>query len=221
MEKVGILVVSYGSRGVSYVDAFKRSNNYEVDLYIADKQLNPFNARVAKEQVVIPDLNVEKIFNFAQKNKDEIDFALVGPEKPIIAGIRDKIEPLGIPVICPTKEYALEESKVNQRYLLADCCPKTNPKFKVFDPQKDGNRDEVKKKVYSFLDELNNEVAVKPDLPGYGKGVGVWGDHFTSREDVFAHFLTIYESGGRVIIEKKIDGEESSFQCFCSGRISI
>jgi len=60
MENIGILVVSYGSRAASIVDAFKRSS-YNVRLYIADRQRNPFNLERAEEHVVIPDLSVEKI----------------------------------------------------------------------------------------------------------------------------------------------------------------
>lgn len=219
MEHVGILVVSYGSRGVAITDALARSENYEVEFYIADKQKNPFSFKIAKEHIVIPDLSAEKIFSFAKKRKEKIDFGIVGPEGPIIAGVRDLIEEnLEIPMICPTKEFALEESKIRQRILLEKCCIEVNPKFQVFNPREDGRREEVKKKLWKWLDEIGNEVAVKPDLPGYGKGVGVWGDHFSTREELFVHFLSIYENGGTVLVEEKIDGEESSFQCFCDGK---
>jgi len=75
----------------------------------------------------------------------------------------------------------------------------------------------VRKNLYAWLDELDNKVAVKPDNPAAGKGVGVWGDHFNTREQVFEHFLANYEYGP-VIIEEKIEGEESSFQAFCDGK---
>ena len=65
MEKIGILVVSYGARAVAMVDSFKRSTNYDVELYIADKQRNPFNVKKAVKHVVIPDLDAEKICKFA------------------------------------------------------------------------------------------------------------------------------------------------------------
>ncbi|MEM2987979.1 MAG: hypothetical protein QXK26_02930 [Candidatus Bathyarchaeia archaeon] len=45
VERVGILVVSYGAREVAMVDAFLRSTNYKVEVYVADKQRNPFNVR--------------------------------------------------------------------------------------------------------------------------------------------------------------------------------
>jgi len=218
METVGILVVSYGSRAASFVDAFSRSNAYETKLYIADKQKNPFNVKRAEEHRVIHDLNIDKITEFVEKYREKIDFGIIGPEGPIIDGVRDKIEEkIEIPIICPTKEFALEYSKVKQRNLLKECCPEVNPRFRVFDKKDYNNQDEVRRDVYSWLDELDNEAVVKPDRPGYGKGVGVWGDHFNSREDLFKHFLSIYENDS-VIIEEKIDGEESSFQAFCDGK---
>jgi len=218
MERVGVLVVSYGSRAVSMVDAFCRSENYKAEIFVADKQRNPFNAEKAKAHAVIPNLDVEEICSFAKKHRDEIDFGIVGPEKPIIDGVRDIVErETGIVMICPTKEYAIEASKVAQRHLFQEVAPEVNPQFKVFDSKDYGNVAEVKKAVWEWLDELENQVAVKPDSPVAGKGVGVWGDHFNTREQLFQHFLANYEQGP-VIIEEKIEGEESSFQAFCDGK---
>jgi len=218
MEKIGILIVSYGSREAAMVDAFSRSENYAVEIYVADKQRNPFNVEKAKRHVVIPDLNIEEICKFAKKYEDRIDFGIVGPEKPIIDGLRDVVEKeTRIPMICPTKRYAIEGSKVAQRYLFRKVAPEVNPKFKIFDPKDYSSLEEVRKKVYAWLDELDNRVAVKPDSPAAGKGVGVWGDHFNTREQIFDHFLANYEHGP-VIIEEKIEGEESSFQAFCDGK---
>src|SRR4030066_44652 len=154
MQKVGVLVVCYGARETAMVDACARSQNYKVNLYIADKQRNPFNVEKAAIHVVIPDLDIEKICKFAETNKDAIDFAMIGPEKPIIDGVRDL---------------------------------------------------------------LDNQAVVKPDKPTAGKGVGVWGDHFSTRERLFEHFMSNFQYG-TVIIEERIDGEESSFMAFCDGK---
>jgi phosphoribosylamine--glycine ligase len=218
MEKVGVLVVSYGAREVAMVDAFTRSPNHKVELYIADKQRNPFNMEKAAKHVVIPDLNAEEICRFAENNKDQIDFAIVGPEKPIIAGVRDIIEQrTGIPVICPKRQYAIEASKVEQRLLFQEIMPEANPRFKIFDPKNYKGTSDVKKAVYSWLDQLDNKAVVKPDKPTAGKGVGVWGDHFTTREQLFEHFMSNFQYSA-VIIEEKVDGEESSFQALCDGK---
>ena len=218
MEKVGVLVVSYGARETAMVDAFARSPNHKVELYIADKQRNPFNVENAAEHVVIPDLNTEDICKFAEKHQDKIDFAIVGPEKPIIAGVRDQMEKrTGIPVICPKQEYAIEVSKVQQRLLFQEIAPEANPRFKIFNPEDYNGASEVKNTVYGWLDQLENQAVVKPDKPTAGKGVGVWGDHFNTREQLFEHFMSNFQYG-TVIIEEKIDGEESSFQALCDGK---
>ncbi len=218
MEKVGILVVSYGARETAIIDALARSAKYKVNIYVADKQKNPFNIKKATKHVVIPNLDIEAICKFAEENKDEIDFGIVGPEKPIIEGIRDLVEKrTGIPLICPKKEYAIEASKVQQRLLFEKIAPEVNPRFRIFYPKDYKNTDQVKEAVYKWLDELENKAVVKPDQPAAGKGVGVWGDHFRTREQLFEHFLANFQQGP-VIIEEKIDGEESSFQAFCDGK---
>ena len=167
MDKVGILVVSYGAREAAIVDAFARSPNHKVELYIADKQRNPFNVEKAFKHTVIPDLNIEDICKFAEANMDRIDFAMVGPEKPIIEGVRDLIEKrTGIPVICPTQEYAIEISKVQQRLLFEEIAPEANPRFKIFNPDDYEGTGDVKKAVNSWLDELENKAVVKPGCTG-------------------------------------------------------
>jgi len=218
MEKVGVLVVSYGSREAAIIDLFSRSQDYRTEIYVVDKQRNPFNVKKAKEHLVVSDLNTEAICEFTKKRKDKIDFGIVGPEKPIIEGVRDLVEKeTRIPMICPTKEYAIEVSKVAQRRLFEKAVPEVNPMFRIFDPKNYSSVAAVKKALYAWLDELKNQVAVKPDRPAAGKGVGVWGDHFNTREELFEHFLSNYQYG-TVIVEEKIDGEESSFQAFCDGR---
>ncbi len=217
MQKIGVLVVSYGAREVAMVDALLQSKKYQVELYIADKQRNPFNAEKAKKHVVIPNLDVEEVCKFADSNKDKISFALVGSEKPIIEGVRDLVEKrTGIPVICPKQQYAIEVSKVEQRILFDEIAPEANPRFKVFNPAEYKAKD-VEADVYRWLDELDNQAVVKPDRPALGKGVGVWGDHFENREQLFEHFMSNFQYGS-VIIEEKIDGEESSFMAFCDGK---
>lgn len=217
MEKTGILVVTYGSRGAAIVDALERSD-YDVEFYIADKQKNPFNAKRAKEHIVIPDLNVQSIADFAKKHADKINFGIVGSEGPVIDGVKCAVEKsTGIPMVCPTREMAIEESKLRQRVLLAQCCPEANPRYRVYRKEDYKSESEMKEDLYSWLDVLENQVAVKPDRPGYGKGVGVWKDHFNTRDELYEHFKSIYESDA-VIVEEKIYGEESSLQCFCDGK---
>jgi phosphoribosylamine--glycine ligase len=218
MEKVGILIISYGSRAAAMIDAFAHSEEYSPRFYVVDKQRNPFNVKHAEKHKVISDFNLDEITKFSKKHRDNIDFGIVGPEKPIIAGVRDLVEKKAkIPMICPTRKYAIEGSKIAQRQLFQKVAPEVNPRFKVFDPKNYSSTTQVKKSVYTWLKELDNQVAVKPDKATAGKGVGVWGDHFNTPDEVFEHFLSNYEHGP-VIIEEKAVGEESSFQTFCDGK---
>lgn len=218
MERVGILVVSYGAREAAMIDAFSRSTSYKTEIYVVDKQKNPFNLKRAVEHVVIPDLDVGAICKFAARRQGKIDFGIAGPEKPIINGVRDVVEKkTHIPMICPTKQFAIEASKVAQRRLFEETVPEVNPRFKVFSPKDFKSTVDVKKALYAWLDNLDNQAVVKPDTPAAGKGVGVWGDHFKTREQLFDHFMANYQYG-QVIVEEKIEGEESSFQAFCDGK---
>ncbi|NIO37602.1 hypothetical protein GTO27_07850, partial [Candidatus Bathyarchaeota archaeon] len=125
---------------------------------------------------------------------------IVGPEKPIINGVRDVVEKeTSIPMICPTKRFAIERSKVAQRHLFQRIAPEVNPKFKIFDPKNYHSLEHVRKIVYAWLDELDDKVAVKPDRPAAGKGVGVWGDHFNTRQQIWEHFLANYQHGPVII----------------------
>ena len=75
MEKIGVLLVSYGSRAASFADALCRSENYKVEIFDADKQRNPFILERSKEYQL--GLDIEKISQFATKHKEEIDFGIV------------------------------------------------------------------------------------------------------------------------------------------------
>jgi phosphoribosylamine--glycine ligase len=214
-EKIGILVVSYGSRAAAILDAFRRSS-YAIDFFVADKQRNPYHAKYAKAHKVIPDLDVEKIAKFAAEHKRKINFGICGPEAPIINGVRNRLEDVDIPMICPKAEVAIEKSKAWQRQLAEEVTPDASPKFKIFDPQKISNK-EIKSEVYSWLDEIGDEIAVKPVGITAGKGVGVWGDHFNTRTDLFDFFMSNFEHGP-VILEEKVIGEEFSLQFFADGK---
>jgi phosphoribosylamine--glycine ligase len=210
MEKIGILLVSYGAREVAMADAFLRSQQYQPDLYIVDKQNNPFNI-------------IKGICDFVKNNVNKISFGIVGSEKPIIEGVRDLVEKeTKVPLICPTKECAIEGSKVAQRILFEEIVPEVNPRYKVFDPTNYKDNAGLQGDFKAWIDELGGvgKSVIKPDRPGFGKGVGVGGEHFTTFEQAYEHFLSICgkENAELVIVEEKIEGEESSYQGICDGK---
>jgi len=233
-EKIGILVVSDGSREAAMIDAFSRSSDYSPRFFIADNQANPYNIEAARrtggEHRVIKGLDVQGILDFALEYQVAIDFGVVGPEAPILAGVKDIIEDdTDIKMLCPSKAYAIEGSKVRQRALVQQAIPEANPAFRVFYLRGPAGNDEMQiyrdeesalRDFRKWYDELGGECVIKPDLATAGKGVVVAGDHFTTQEDAEGYFLDILRNCA-VIVEEKLNGEESSFQGFSDGRILV
>src|SRR5712692_1985255 len=76
-----------------------------------------------------------------------------------------------------------------------------------------------------FVNESDFEFVIKPlGLTG-GKGVRVWGDHFSTKTEALAYGREILEKriGGtsRFLVEEKLVGEEFSLQTFCDGRALV
>jgi len=218
MDKIGILVVSNCYSSPSMIDAFSRGSSYAPEFYVIEKQRNPYNSKRAKVHVVAEGLKIPEIVKFAKRYNDKIEFCVCDWEEPIIKGLRDELEKeTDIEALFPTKEYAIEGSKVKQRLLFDESKAKINPKFRVFGKGKYANKSELGKDLFPWLDETGIEPVVKPDKPAAGKGVGVWGNDFDDRGEVL-EFLFQSIANCDTIVEEKLYGEESSFQAFCDGK---
>ena len=218
MDKVGILIVSKCLSSAAIIDTFARSERYSPEFYVAERQVNPLNFKRAKVHQVIPDLSVADVAKFAGRHAKQIAFGLTDTEDFVTAGGRDVVErETGIPMLCVTKEFAVEASKADQRLLFEKICPKANPRYKVFDPSKYPNEGAAVADLRGLSKELGGGFAIKPDAPARGAGVGVWGKDFSTEEEAVAFFLNVY-SKGRVVVEERIEGEESSFHAFSDGR---
>jgi phosphoribosylamine--glycine ligase len=200
------------------IDAFSRGSSYAPEFYVIEKQRNPYNSKRAKVHVVAEGLKIPEIVKFAKRYNDKIEFCVCDWEEPIIKGLRDELEKeTDIEALFPTKEYAIEGSKVKQRLLFDESKAKINPKFRVFGKGKYANKSELGKDLFPWLDETGIEPVVKPDKPAAGKGVGVWGNDFDDRGEVL-EFLFQSIANCDTIVEEKLYGEESSFQAFCDGK---
>jgi len=143
---------------------------------------------------------------FAEQNKP--DFAVIGPENPIAAGVVDAIQEAGIPCASPTKALGqLESSKSFTRELLAKYHIPGNPYFRVFESD-DG--------MLEYAQSLGAFVVKADGLHG-GKGVLVQGDHFETAEEGVEAAKRFIESDGYVIIEEKFIGQEFSLMSFVDG----
>jgi phosphoribosylamine--glycine ligase len=217
MDRVGVLVVSKCLSSAAIVDTFLRSERYTPEFYIADRQANPFNVKRAKEHRVIPDLGITEIAKFAKSFAEKVAFGLCDTEDFVVAGGRDLLEKeAGVPMVCVTKKYAVETSKAAQRLLFDKVCPTANPRYRIFDPNRYKSERDAVADLKAAIKEMNRPV-IKPDAPARGAGVGVWGSDFRTEEETERFFLNAY-SKGRVVVEEKVEGEESSFHAFSDGR---
>jgi phosphoribosylamine---glycine ligase len=217
LDRVGILVVSKCLSSSAMVDTLLRSERYLPEVYMIEKQPNPFNVERAKHHVVVPDLNLDDVVKAARKLSGEVSFGLVDNEDFVTAGGRDRMETeAGIQMVCVTRKFAIERSKAAQRLLFDRIFRRANPRYRIFDPallrDRVGALAEFRRAVADF-----GEVAVKPDAPARGAGVGVWGADFDTEGGMAAFFMDAL-SRGRVVVEEKVDGEESSFHAFSDGK---
>ncbi len=204
-----VLVVGGGGREHAIVEALRRSG---ADILAAMANQNPGIRRAAKE-VLLGDVNaVERVVGWAQDQRAEL--AVIGPEAPLERGVVDALEARGIPTVGPTKAAAqLETNKEFTRDLMKTAGIPGLPSYWAFDSYAPFSE---------FVLDSNFEFVIKPlGLTG-GKGVQVWGDHFSSKEGALAYGREILEKriGGaaRFLVEEKLVGEEFSLQALCDGK---
>ena len=136
------------------------------------------------------------------------DLVIIGPEEPLAAGYVDALTSLGIPSFGPTKKLArIESSKAWARQLLEDHDIAGNPDYRVFESA-DG--------LERYMEDLASFV-VKPDGLTAGKGVRVFGEHFSSIEEALAYAGSVIAADGQVQVEQRLEGEEFSLQTVTDG----
>jgi phosphoribosylamine--glycine ligase len=200
-----VLVVGNGAREHSI--AMKLGEGDE-EIFAVMSRMNPGIAKLSKE-VLIGDITDPEIY----KRFIGVDIAFIGPEAPLAAGVADRLNDLGIPVIGPTRALArLEWSKAFTREFLSKHGISGNPDYKIC------------KTVNDVRDFIKNhpQVAVKPDVLTGGKGVKITGEHLHSVSDIENYALERIKIDGLVILEEKLIGREFTLQAFTDGnRVEI
>ena len=120
---IAVLLIGNGAREHAIAKQVVRSGG---TLYALMDKLNPGIAKLAKNYYISKLTDLSKISTFGK-----IDFAIVGPEKPLSEGVVDALlENYSIPSVGPTKEATqLESSKIFTRNLVSKAYPKANPSF--------------------------------------------------------------------------------------------
>lgn len=204
-----VLLIGSGARENAIADALARSPSKPEIIALCTSQ-NPGIAKLAKEMHVMDIMRFEAVVDRA--NMYRPDFAIIGPDDPIGAGLADALEEIGIKSVAPKKSLArIETSKSFARDLLKKYKLDFSPIYRTF-VKYDHNE------LYKFIDQqLGGEYVVKYDALKGGKGVKVSGDHLDSIEDGIAYAKECIDECGRVVIEEKLIGVEFSLLSFVSG----
>ncbi|PIR52186.1 phosphoribosylamine--glycine ligase [Candidatus Peregrinibacteria bacterium CG10_big_fil_rev_8_21_14_0_10_49_16] len=212
-----ILLISSSARGHALADALARSPQ-KPDIIAISSTANPGIRVLACEQHVRNVMNLDAVCDVAKRVQP--DFAFIGPDDPIGAGLTDRLEELGIPSVAPKKSLArIESSKGFTRNLLKKYGIDASPKFAVLPSLEGGGRGRgLKQEIRSYInDELHGEYVVKYDALKGGKGVKLSGEHLASIDEGVAYAMECIEECGRVVLEEKLIGEEFSLLSFVSG----
>lgn len=205
-----ILLIGSGAREHVIADTLKKSSQH-VTLIGLGTSMNPGLKNLCLRYEVGNILDANLVVQLAEEEK--VDFAIVGPEAPIEAGVVDALAKIGVPSMAPLKTVGrLESSKSFTRDLLEKHNIKGNPKFKVFYTEEG---------LHQFLLELDGNYVVKADGLKGGKGVMVSGDHLHSIEEGMKFAQECLEEVGRVVVEEKLIGQEFSLMSFCDGTHSV
>lgn len=199
-----LLLVGGGGREHALVWKLKQSPRVK-KIYCA-----PGNAGIAQGAECIPYKaeDLEGLVEFARQEK--IDLAVVGPEIPLVAGIRDVFEAAGLKLFGPDQRAALiEGSKVFAKKIMAKYRIPTAA-FEIFNNSQD---------ALAYIRRLGGPCVVKADGLAGGKGAIVAGDvaeaecavRLIMEEKAFG------KAGEAVVIEERLEGEEVSVLAFTDG----
>ena len=173
----------------------------------------PGNAGTARDgvtNVAIEYTETDKLQRFCLKEK--IGLVVIGPEDPLAAGLADFLRGKGLKVFGPSKDAArIEASKVFAKDLMRHADVPTAD-FQVFDhPQP----------ARDYIETRDYPVVVKADGLAAGKGVMVCKTSAEAAQAV-RRIMTDAEfgdkAGRKVVVEKRLDGEEVSVLALVSGR---
>ncbi len=154
----------------------------------------------------------DHLISFLKEN--QVDLVVVGPEAPLVVGLADVLNKVGIPVFGPSKAAAqLEGSKV----FAKDFMKKYNiptAAYGVFHKV-----DEAK----TFIAQTGAPIVVKADGLAAGKGVVVamTVDEANAAVEDMLSGNRFGDAGSTVVIEEFMEGEEASLLAFVDGKTVI
>ncbi len=173
----------------------------------------PGNAGIAAvaECVPIAALDLDGIVGFAKTQI--IDFVVIGPEAPLVAGLWDRLEAAGIKSLGPSAAGAqLEGSKG----FFKDLCREHGIPTAAYGRFR--NAADAK----AFAAEQSLPVVVKADGLAQGKGVVIAETPNATISTIDAMFGGAFGAAGQeIVIEEFLEGEEASFFVLTDGEHAL
>ena len=201
-----IKVVGGGGREHAFIKKIKE--NKEVTEIFA----LPGNGGMAKDATLV-DIgakDIEKIVEFAVEN--EIDYAVVAPDDPLVLGCVDALEEIGIPCFGPKANAAIiEGSKAFAKNLMKKYHIPTAA-YEIFTDLD---------AALTYLQTAPIPTVIKADGLALGKGVIIAQTREEAMEavtDMMAN-AKFGKSGSTVVIEEFLTGPEVSVLAFTDGKV--
>lgn len=199
-----VLVIGNGGR--EHAIAYKLSQSPLVNkLYVARGNAGIWQIA---QKVDINPTDVSSLLEFSKK--EGIDFVVVGPEAPLVAGIVDTFEKEGVPVFGPNKHASmLEGSKAFAKEFMSKYNIPT-AQYEVFD-----DPDKAKR----FIKDVGAPIVIKADGLASGKGAVVCKtlEDAIKTVDQFMIQGKLGEAGKRIVVEEFLEGEEASYIVMLNG----
>jgi phosphoribosylamine--glycine ligase len=202
-------ILLLGSGGREHALAWKMAASPLADrLYCA-----PGNAGIAREAECVGLDLADHAAVIAFCKSHAIDFVVVGPEAPLVAGIVDDLEAAGIKAFGPSKAAAqLEGSKG----FTKDLCRANNIPTAAYE------RFTAASPAKAYVRGRQGPIVVKADGLAAGKGVVIAPDIAQAEAAIDMMFGGgLGTAGAEVVIEEFLVGEEASFFALCDGDNAI
>src|SRR5689334_21808495 len=173
----------------------------------------PGNAGIAQEAECVPIDIADHAAVVALCREKAIDFVVVGPDNPLVAGIVDDIEAAGFRTFGPTKAAArLEGSKG----FTKDLCTRYGIPTAAYQRFTDAAA------AKAYVRAQGAPIVVKADGLALGKGVVVAQTVAEAQAAIDMMFSGgLGAAGTEVVIEEFLSGEEVSFFALCDGATAI